>query len=79
MIRTQRLLATDGATETWDVTLYGYDALGRQIKTVAHASDPTYVDTYPDLAGYVPLSDPDLDFVTETFYKVGRAGSIHQR
>ena len=49
------------------VTLYGYDPLGRQVKMIRSASNPTYdLATDPDLSGYSPSTDPDRDVITLT-------------
>jgi RHS repeat-associated protein len=55
-------------------TLFGYDALGRQVKTIRSASQPTYNSaTDPALASYSPSSDADLDLITTTtFDSTGR-------
>jgi len=51
--------------------LYGYDALGRQVRTVRNASSPTYnLTTDPALASYVVSPATDLDLVTDTTYDV---------
>ncbi|GEM_PF-898598 len=74
VIRTQRLLDKYGTTETWDTMLYGYDALGRQIKTIAHASVPDYDMSDSSLSSYT--GDPsesdstDVDIITENVYNV---------
>lgn len=57
----------DELVRVW--TLTGYDALGRQVKTVQNASDPDYdLGADPDLSGYTPSSQPDEDIITETAY-----------
>jgi YD repeat-containing protein len=53
-------------------TLYGYDELGRLVKTVANADDEDYFTTAdpadPDLSDYSPVTDSDTDIVSETVY-----------
>jgi len=50
-------------------TLYGYDAAGQQVRVVRNASTPTYDTTVdPALASYTPVTDADLDIVTDTVY-----------
>lgn len=71
VIRTKRLLDKYGTTETWDYTLIGYDALGRQVKTIAHALDNDYdISSDPDLSEYSASSNTDVDIISETFYNV---------
>ena len=57
-----------------NVDLYGYDPLGRQVKVIRSASDPAYdLATDPDLSGYSPSTDTDLDVITVTTYDpIGR-------
>ncbi|KAB2905605.1 MAG: RHS repeat-associated core domain-containing protein [Anaerolineae bacterium] len=51
------------------VTLYGYDPLGRQVKTIRSASQPDYDSTAdPALSGYPPGNSPDEDLITCTAY-----------
>lgn len=69
--RTRRLLRYDAGEDEliWAWTLIGYDALGRQVKTVENASDPDYdLGADPDLSAYTPSSQPDEDLITETHY-----------
>lgn len=48
-------------------TLFGYDGLGRAVKTIRAASQPTYdIARDPSLRNYVASSVPDQDIVTET-------------
>ena len=69
VIRTQRLVENRFGAEVWETMLYGYDALGRQVKTVQFASQPTYNSAAdPDLSNYSVSSDADQDLVTETVY-----------
>ncbi len=61
-----------------DLTFYGYDSAGRQVKTVQNASNTGYdVDADPDLSGYAPAggAGADQDRITTTTYDlVGRVG-----
>jgi TolB protein len=54
------------------VTLYGYDAAGRTVKTIQLASQPGYDNSYatgdPDLSDYVAASGADKDLVTTQQY-----------
>jgi RHS repeat-associated protein len=70
LIRSQRLLENrDG--EVWDTSLNGYDALGRQLRSIQHASQANYdLAADPDLSAYVLSSDADVDIMTETVYDV---------
>lgn len=77
---------TDGRVQrTQDVLgrwmLYGYDELGRQVRTVRNASDPDYFSTVmtpdPDLSGYTPSSNSDEDLVSDTVYD--DEGRVQQR
>lgn len=68
VIRTQRLLE-NRPTDQKDTTLYGYDTLGRQVKVIRSASNPTYdLAADPDLSGYSASGNPDQDIVTKTVY-----------
>ncbi|MEZ4671439.1 MAG: DUF6531 domain-containing protein [Anaerolineae bacterium] len=68
VIRTQRLME-NRVTTMWDTTLYGYDPLGRQVKVVRSASQPTYnITADPPLAAYTPGTNPDQDIITKTAY-----------
>ncbi len=68
VLRSQQLLDVRPA-DTWITTLYGYDALGRQVNTIRNASQPTYdLAADPDLSEYVVTEDADLDIVTLTTY-----------
>ena len=50
-------------------TLYGYDALGRQVKTIRSASQPTYdLTSDPSLSCYVASANVDQDLVMQTAY-----------
>jgi RHS repeat-associated protein len=50
-------------------TLYGCDALGRQVKVIRSASNPSYYQAAdPSLSGYSPNSNPDQDLITQTTY-----------
>lgn len=63
-----------------NVTLFGYDAAGRVIKTVRNASNGSYDNTFAgdaDLSAYVPAEDADLDIISETVYDAN--GNIVQR
>ncbi|MHB8627019.1 MAG: DUF7948 domain-containing protein [Aggregatilineales bacterium] len=61
VIRTQDTLGS------W--TLYGYDALGRQVAVVRNASQPNYNLTVdPTLSNYPVNSLPDQDILTQTVY-----------
>jgi len=54
-----------------NVTLYGYDASGRRVKTVVNASNPggSFAE---DLSDYVGISpDPDQDLITSITYGLG--------
>jgi YD repeat-containing protein len=55
------------------VTLFGYDAADRLVKTVQSASQPHYDNAYgpngdPGLANYIPSSAPDVDILTLNQY-----------
>jgi len=64
-----RVTRSQDALGNW--MLYGYDALGRQVRTVRSASNPTYnLTTDPALASYVVSPATDLDLVTDTTYDV---------
>ena len=67
VIRTRRLLEL--VPEKWDVTLFGYDQLGRQVKTVRSANLPEYdIANDPDLSAYSISDAPDVDITTQTVY-----------
>ncbi|MCZ7554514.1 MAG: RHS repeat protein [Anaerolineales bacterium] len=60
-----------------NVTLYGYDDAGRQVKVVRNASVPNYNNDYtgsdpnpadPDLSDYDPVDAPDRDIITTAEY-----------
>jgi RHS repeat-associated protein len=69
VIRTKRLLENRGTSAQWETTLYGYDALGRQVKAIRSASQPTYnLASDPSLASYSASGNSDQDIVTQTFY-----------
>lgn len=69
VIRTRRLLENRGTEDQWDVTLFGYDTLGRQVKVIRSASQPEYaIASDPDLSGYSAEADPDLDLISRTAY-----------
>jgi len=60
-----------------NVTLYGYDDAGRQVKVVRNASVTNYNNDYtgsapnpadPDLSDYAPVAAPDRDIVTTAEY-----------
>ncbi|MEM9954984.1 MAG: RHS repeat-associated core domain-containing protein [Chloroflexota bacterium] len=71
VIRSQRLLENRGATEEWDTMLYGYDALGRQVRSIQHAATPDYdLSADPDLSAYTISTDTDVDMLTQTRYDV---------
>jgi RHS repeat-associated protein len=54
------------------VTLYGYDRVGRAVKTIQNASDPGYdVTADPDLSDYLAGNDADADRMTATAYDKG--------
>ncbi|MEO8611410.1 MAG: RHS repeat-associated core domain-containing protein [Chloroflexota bacterium] len=68
VIRTQRLLDSRPDAQ-WDSMLFGYDALGRQVKTVRSATQSEYdLGADPDLSEYVPSPDADSDLLTQTVY-----------
>lgn len=68
VIRTQRLLE-NRPDEQWETTLYGYDALGRQVHAISSASQPDYdLTADPDLSDYMPSGDADQDILTHTTY-----------
>lgn len=68
VIRTARLI-DNRPTAVWETTLYGYDALGRQVKVIRNASNPTFnIATDPDLSSYSPSSDVDKDIISTTTY-----------
>lgn len=60
-----RVKRTQDALGNW--TLYGYDPLGRQVRTIRNASDPGYAAT-ADLSGYSAGSANDQDLITDTVY-----------
>ena len=69
VVRTKRLMENRLAAIEWETTLYGFDALGRQVKVVRIASDPDYdLTDDPSLSGYAANTDPDQDIVTITAY-----------
>lgn len=71
VLRSQRLLENRGATEEWDTMLYGYDSLGRQVRSIQYASDPDYdLSVDPSLASYTISTDSDVDMLSETIYDV---------
>jgi len=50
-------------------TLYGFDSLGRSVKTIGYASQPGYnIAVDPDLSNYLPGPAADQDIVTQTAY-----------
>jgi RHS repeat-associated protein len=52
-----------------NVTLFGYDELGRQVKTIRSASDPDYdIASDPDLSAYTPSSNADEDIISQSVY-----------
>lgn len=60
-----------------NVTLFGYDDAGRQVRQVKNASQPNYNNTYgtggdPSLANYYRIAStkPDQDIITKTDYDV---------
>ncbi len=62
-----RLTRSQDVMGTW--TLFGYDALGRQVKVIRSASQPNYnrtIDT--SLANYLPNANPDQDVMSQTAY-----------
>ncbi len=62
-----RVVRSQDASGTW--TLFGYDALGRQVKTIRSASQPTYnLKADPALAKYPASDAADQDLVTQTAY-----------
>lgn len=68
VIRTRRLLE-NRPSAMWDVTLYGYDPLGRQVKVIRSASVPDYdLGDDPDLSDYSASPSSDQDVVTSTTY-----------
>ena len=68
VIRSQRLLENRPDAQ-WDTTLLGYDALGRQVKTIRSASQPDYdLGVDPDLSDYAASPDADSDILTQTVY-----------
>src|SRR5690606_2071894 len=70
VVRTQQLLENRGSSEEWTTTLYGYDALGRQIKSIRSASQSNYdIAADPDLSAYVASSAADLDIISTTVYE----------
>jgi len=61
-----------------NVSLTGYDALNRVVRTVRNARQPDYdLETDPDLSQYVPSTAADVDFVESTDYD--RAGRVRRR
>lgn len=70
VIRTQHLLENRPSAQ-WDTMLYGYDPLGRQVKTIHSASDPDYdIASDPDLSEYDDSDDADQDIISKTAYDV---------
>jgi YD repeat-containing protein len=68
VIRTRQLMSAWPELE-WETTLYGYDALGRQVKVIRSASQPDYMLLAdPDLSDYVASSAADLDLIQQTAY-----------
>ncbi len=68
VIRSARLME-NRPTQQWDYTLFGYDTLGRQVKTIRSANTPNYdLASDPDLSGYSAVGNPDKDLVTITAY-----------
>jgi RHS repeat-associated protein len=62
-----RVRRTQDVMGAW--TLYGYDPLGRQVKVIRSASNPTYsINGDPDLSDYTLDTAPDQDLVTQTIY-----------
>src|SRR5262249_20886696 len=63
-----RVRRTQDAQGNW--TLFGFDALGRQVKTVRNASQPSYdLVGDPSLSRYQPSNDAaDQDVLTQTAY-----------
>ena len=61
-----------------NVTFYGFDTLGRQVRTIQNASNTAYdVSADPDLSAYTPAggAEIDQDRITETAYDAqGRVG-----
>ena len=71
VIRTQRLMENRLTAVEWETTLYGFDPLGRQVKVVRVASQPTYnIAADPALNSYVASTNPDQDLITRTVYDV---------
>jgi RHS repeat-associated protein len=69
IIRTRRLLENRATLEQWDVMLYGYDTLGRQVCIIQHTSDPEYdIADDPDLSEYTISSARDEDMMTRIEY-----------
>ena len=62
-----RVRCTQDVMDAW--TLYGYDGLGRQVKVIRSASNPTYnINGDPDLSDYTLDTASDQDLVTQTVY-----------
>ncbi len=54
-----------------NVTLYGYDALGRQVKVIRNASQPDYdLSNDPALNNYLPSTAADKDILSTSVYDV---------
>lgn len=73
-----RVRRTQDAIGNW--TLFGYDGLGRVVKTIRFASNPTYFTASPtdySLSGYTESIQSDQDFVSRTAYDVaGRVMNV---
>jgi hypothetical protein len=62
-----RVRRTQDSLGNW--TLYGYAALGRQVKVIRNAATPTYnLANDPALASYTPNGTADQDIITQTAY-----------
>lgn len=71
VIRTKRLLENrSSGGEEWEVTLYGYDSQGRQVRVIRYASSPDYdIAADPTLVNYSISTASEHDVVTDTVYK----------
>ena len=68
VIRAQRLME-NRPSEIWEVTLYGYDTMGRQVKVIRNASVPGYpINGDPDLSDYIASTNADQDIIAKTSY-----------
>jgi YD repeat-containing protein len=78
VIRTKRLL-DNRPVEQWETTLFGYDALGRQVKVIRSASRPNYnLAADPSLSNYSIREDPGSGYRDPHGLRRRRTGDVHR-